>query len=208
MSSRYEFGTTLRERIQANLDAFERRALDLAGRRAAAVALTLFEGDGGETCFALTRRASGLRQHGGQWAIPGGRVDHGETPEETALRELDEEVGLRPAAGSVLGRLDDFATRSGFVITPVVVWGAGVGSLQANPREVETAYAVPLAELDHPEPYLHAIPESDRPVLSLPFRGDYIHAPTAAILWQLLEVAVRGKGTRVAHYEQPLFAWK
>ncbi len=208
MAGGLEFGAGLLARVRANLAGFERRELGGEHGRPAAVALTLFEGERGSACFALTRRAAGLRRHGGQWAIPGGRVDPGETPEETALRELHEEVGLRPSAPIVLGRLDDYATRSGFVITPVVVWAVGAGPLRANPREVEAAYAVPLAELDHPEPQLHAIPESERPVISLPFRGDFLHAPTAAILWQLMEVAVRGRSTRVAHYEQPLFAWK
>ncbi len=208
MADALDFDAALRERVRANLAAFERRELSEVHGRPAAVALTLFAGDAGKACFVLTRRASGLRRHGGQWAIPGGRVDPGETPEQTALRELDEEVGLRPRPPVVLGRLDDYATRSGFVITPVVVWAANAGPLRADPREVETAYIVPLAEIDHAEPYLHAIPESERPVLSLPFRGDFVHAPTAAILWQLMEVGVRGKSTRVAHFEQPLFAWK
>jgi 8-oxo-dGTP pyrophosphatase MutT (NUDIX family) len=208
VAGEFDFGAALLARVRANLAGFDRRELGSEHGRPAAVALTLFEGEAGRACFVLTRRASGLRRHGGQWASPGGRVDPGETPEQTALRELDEEVGLRPRPPVVLGRLDDYATRSGFVITPVVVWAADAGALRANPREVEAAYAVPLEEIDHTEPYLHAIPESERPVLSLPFRGDFVHAPTAAILWQLMEVAVRGRSTRVAHYEQPLFAWK
>jgi len=63
--------------------------------------------------------------------------------------------------------------------------------------------------LDEPEvPQLREIPESDRPVISVPIYGDNIHAPTAAILYQLREVAIHGRGTRVAHFEQPVWAWK
>ena len=72
----------------------------------------------------LTRRAAGLRAHRGQWALPGGRCDEGETPVEAALRELHEELGLELGPDDVLGLLDDYPTRSGYLITPVVVWAA------------------------------------------------------------------------------------
>jgi hypothetical protein len=109
----------------------------------------------------------------------------------------------------VLGRLDDYPTRSGYVITPVVVWAVDAGDLERNPQEVAAVYRVPLAELDRPDvPRLRRIPESDRPVISVPLLGTQIHAPTAAILYQLREVAVRGLCTRVAEFEQPVFAWR
>ena len=209
MPTRARFGRELRERVLENLNAFERRPIEPAGRRRAAVALTLLSDEQGRACFVLTRRARGLREHSGQWAIPGGRLDTGESPADTALRELREEVGLRLGAGAVLGELDDYPTRSGYVITPVVLWSEWSGELEPNPREVESAYQVPVAELDHPDvPVLTKIPESDRPVLSIPFRGDFLHAPTAALLYQFLEVAFRGRKTRVAEYEQPVFAWR
>jgi 8-oxo-dGTP pyrophosphatase MutT (NUDIX family) len=133
----------------------------------------------------------------------------GDTPPDAALRELREEVGLAVGSDAVLGMLDDYPTRSGYCITPVVVWaGAGV-ALAANPDEVAAAYRVPLAELERPDvPRLRQIPESDRPVISIPLLGTHIHAPTAAILFQLREVAMRGLDARVAHYEQPVFAWR
>jgi 8-oxo-dGTP pyrophosphatase MutT (NUDIX family) len=199
---------SLRERIRANLAGFEREPHSGPELRAAAVALALVPGDDGRPCFVLTRRASRLRAHGGQWALPGGRLDQGESAEQAALRELAEEVGLGATPDDILGRLDDYPTRSGFVITPVVVWG-GAGILEPNPQEVAAAYRVPLSELDRPDvPRLRAIPESDRPVISIPLLGTFIHAPTAAVLYQLREVGVWGRATRVAQYEQPVFAWR
>jgi 8-oxo-dGTP pyrophosphatase MutT (NUDIX family) len=198
----------LRERIRANLAGFEREPHEGPPLRAAAVALALVPDDDGRPCFVLTRRAPRLRAHGGQWALPGGRLDEGETAEAAALRELAEEVGLEAPASSVLGRLDDYATRSGFVITPVVLFCAQA-ALAPNPNEVAAVYRVPLAELERPDvPRLRAIPESDRPVISIPLLGTFIHAPTAAVLYQLREVGVWGRPTRVSQFEQPVFAWR
>ncbi len=208
---KHVFDTALRDRIATHLERHERREHHDATKRRAAVAIVLVGNAEGEASFIITRRAATLRSHGGQWAIPGGRVDAGESPEQTALRELQEEVGLRLPEANVLGRLDDYPTRSGYVITPVVVWGAGAGELTPNPAEVAKAYVVPLHALDLPQiPQLRAIPESNRPVLSLPIEmlGVNVHAPTAAVLFQLREVAVHGRPTRVDHFEQPVFAWR
>jgi 8-oxo-dGTP pyrophosphatase MutT (NUDIX family) len=128
---------------------------------------------------------------------------------EAALRELGEELGLHLPGESALGLLDDYPTRSGYCITPVVLWAGAQARLEPDPREVAAAYCVPLAELERPDvPRLRSIPESDRLVLSIPLLGAHMHAPTAAILYQLREVALRGRATRVAHYEQPTFAWR
>jgi 8-oxo-dGTP pyrophosphatase MutT (NUDIX family) len=199
----------LRARIALHVSGFPRRAHEQEGLRRAAVALTLLPDAGGAPSFVLTRRAAKLRAHTGQWALPGGRLDPGETPADAALRELSEEVGLHLDAGSVLGLLDDYPTRSGYCITPVVVWAGSEARLTPNPDEVAAIYHVPLHELERPDvPQLRQIPESDRPVISIPLLGTHIHAPTAAILYQLREVALRGESTRVAHFEQPVFAWK
>jgi len=199
----------LRERMLANLAAFERRSHREDGLRAAAVTLLVAGNEAGEACFVITRRASKLRNHAGQWALPGGRVDPGESTTQAALRETEEEVGLRLDSDAVIGALDDYPTRSGFVITPIVVWGGLRPALHPDPTEVEAIYQVPLSVLDHPEvPRLRQIPESDRPVISIHMLDTHIHAPTAAILYQMREVALRGLSTRVAHFEQPVFAWK
>jgi len=199
---------TLRARARANLAAFERRSLARDGRRPAAVALVLLDDDEGRACFLLTRRAASLRAHARQWALPGGRIDPGESAERAALRELREEVGLERDEPTVLGLLDDYGTRSGFIITPVVVWGGSGAALVANPAEVASVHRVPLADLDRPDvPRLVTIPESDRPVIQVPLLSTLVHAPTAAVLYQVREVVVHGRPTRVAHFEQPVWAW-
>jgi mutator protein MutT len=206
-----EMDAGLYARLAGHLTAFERRELPLEDRRAAAVALTILPDEQGRPCFAITRRTQGLGAHAGQWALPGGRIDAGETPEEAALRELHEELGVELEPQQVLGQLDDFATRSGFVITPVVVFSTEALRFDPNPHEVAHAYRVPLEVLEAPEvPLIWSIPESDRPLLSvpIPMLETTIHSPTAAMLFQLREVALYGRATRVAHYEQPVFAWK
>lgn len=203
------FGPALYDRVRANLTRFERRAHDSGGRRPAAVALALLPDHEGRACFVLTRRAKTLNAHAGQWALPGGRIDAGETAEAAVLRELHEEVGLAVGDDAVLGLLDDYPTRSGYTITPVVVWAESPGELVPNPAEVARIYRVPLADLDHPDvPRLISIPESDRPVIQVPLLGANIHAPTAAVIYQMREVVVHGRATRVDHLEQPVFAWR
>jgi mutator protein MutT len=198
----------LRARAREHLERFERRACAVDGRHAAAVAVVLLADDTGEAGFLITRRAPGLRQHARQWALPGGRLDPGESPPEAALRELEEEVGLTLAPEEVLGLLDDYPTRSGFVITPVVVWGGPASTLRPNPAEVASVHHVPLRDLEHPDiPKLVAIPESERPVIQLPILSTLVHAPTAAVVYQLREVVVHGRATRVDHFEQPVWAW-
>ena len=205
------FSEELRGRIAANLDAFERRELPQGILMRAAVAAALVSDDAGVACFVLTRRASRPGRHAGQWALPGGRCDAEEGAEDTALRELLEEVGLSASRAGVLGLLDDYETRSGFLITPVVVWVDSKEPFRVDPHEVAIAYRVPLSDLESPRvPVIHTIPESPRPVISVPLPDldTLVHAPTAAILFQLREVALAGRSTRVAHYEQPVFAWQ
>jgi 8-oxo-dGTP pyrophosphatase MutT (NUDIX family) len=198
----------LRARARAHLAAFERRPLPADGRRPAAVAVVLLSDAAGRPCFLLTRRAAGLRAHARQWALPGGRMEPGEPAIEAARRELAEEVGLTLESDAALGLLDDYATRSGFLITPVVFWGGADPDLTPNPDEVASVHRVPLDDLDHPDvPRLVTIPESDRPVIQVPLLETLVHAPTAAVVYQLREVVMHGRPTRVDHFEQPVWAW-
>jgi 8-oxo-dGTP pyrophosphatase MutT (NUDIX family) len=196
--------------IAANLAGFRRVAIaqsDLgADLRAAAVAVCVLVRDD-ECCLLITRRAANLRNHPGQWALPGGSRDPGESAEDTALRELHEETGLALQADAVLGLLDDFATRSGYLITPVVVWGGPATTMDGSPSEVARIHVIPLADLDR-SPELLRIPESRAPVLRLPLLSGFVYAPTAAIIYQFCQVALHGRATRVSHFEQPVFAWR
>jgi 8-oxo-dGTP pyrophosphatase MutT (NUDIX family) len=195
------------ETIAANLAAFRRIALDRSDLRRASVALCILTPPGGDTLL-ITRRAAGLRSHAGQWALPGGRPEPGESAEDAALRELHEETGLLAKTGAVLGLLDDYVTRSGYVITPVVVWGGTPPEeLAGAASEVTRIYQIPIADLDV-EPELLSIPESEAPVIRLPLLDRFVHAPTAAIIYQFCQVALHGAEQRVAHFDAPAYLWR
>ena len=218
----------LRAQVAARLARFDVRAHTPgpdAPRHGAAVALAIVEEGPGaglagiaepaqwspRAALLLTRRALHLRRHAGQWALPGGRIDAGESAQEAALRELREEVGLRLSPDAVLGRLDDYATRSGFVITPIVVWAGAARDLQANPDEVASLHRITLDEFlrsDAPILEPSADPAHDHPALKMPVGESWIAAPTAAFLYQFREVCLLDRPTRVAHFDQPHFAWK
>ncbi|ORB64719.1 NUDIX hydrolase [Mycolicibacterium tusciae] len=163
----------------------------------------------GGAAFLLCRRTSRLRSHPAQWALPGGRLDPGEDAVDAALRELDEEVGVTLPHSSVLGLLDDYPTRSGYVITPVVIWGGGRLDLRPAPDEVVAVYRVGLHQLQRDDsPRFITIPESPRPVVQIPLGNDLIHAPTGAVLLQLRWLCLEGRTDPVDDLEQPVFAWK
>jgi 8-oxo-dGTP pyrophosphatase MutT (NUDIX family) len=195
-----------RDTVAARLAGFPRVVADRPELKQAAVALCVVERDG-VPALVITRRAARLRAHAGQWALPGGRLDAGEGPVEGALRELHEEIGLELAPTTVVGILDDYVTRSGYVMTPVVCWGGRVGELTGHEPEVAAVHEVPLTDLDV-DPVFEAIPESDSPVIRLPLLGGFVHAPTAAVVHQFCRIACRGEVERVAGYEAPVFAWK
>jgi 8-oxo-dGTP pyrophosphatase MutT (NUDIX family) len=213
----------LRERIQERLRNFEVRAVGDHAHRAAAVAVAVTEEGFGaalpglpqhaawsaRAALILTRRSLQLRDHAGQWALPGGRVEAGETPEQAALRELHEEIHLALDLTAVMGRLDDYVTRSGFVITPVVVWAGAAREMAPNPAEVQSIHRIPIDEfLRADAPMLASGPDPARPVLRMPVGEHWIAAPTAAVLYQFRELCIEGRVTRVAHFDQPEFAWK
>ena len=218
-----QLSPALYDQLHTALQRFGVQPLPCAESARAAVALVVAdEGMGADidgienpphwsnaAALLLTRRALHLRNHAGQWALPGGRIEPGETPEQAALREVEEEIGLRLNPSQILGRLDDYATRSGFVITPIVVWAGAVPALQPSPDEVASVHRIGIGELMRPDaPMLETTPHSPHPVLCMPIGSSWIAAPTAAFLYQFREVCLRGQATRVAHFDQPMFAWR
>ena len=231
------YDVQLRERVARNLAGHGRRVVEVGERRHAAVALVLVDStpadaktvpvrddgtpvheplllhDGllsaaGGAAFLLCRRPLGMRRHAGQYALPGGRLEPGETVVQAALRETHEEVGVELGEEAVLGLLDDYVTRSGFVMTPVVVWGGEV-ELRPDPGEVMAVYRVGLHQLLRADsPRFSTIPESERPVVELPLGGTVVHAPTAAVLLQLGWLGLQGRSDPVDGFEQPVFAWR
>jgi 8-oxo-dGTP pyrophosphatase MutT (NUDIX family) len=208
----WPFDEPSRRNIAARCAAFARlpESEPARGLKRAAVAIALVEaGDAASgTALLLTLRAAGLRAHRGQWALPGGRCDEGETPVMAALRELHEELGLELGPADVLGLLDDYPTRSGYLITPVVVWAAASAAISPNPEEVASVHRIALGEIARADAFdFITIPESTRRVIRFRHAGRFIHAPTAALIYQFCEV-LEGRDTRVAELEQPVFAWK
>lgn len=216
-------GVDLQQLLRARLRGFDVRTLDRDGRRHAAVAVAVTEqGHGAELpglpqhtqwsdapALLVTRRAETLRSHAGQWALPGGRIDEGETPEQAALRELAEEVNLVLDDSAVVGRLDDYATRSGYVITPVVLWAGAAREALPQEAEVASVHRIPVTEfLRADAPLLNHVRGAEHPVLRMPVGERWIAAPTAAFLYQFRELCLLGQPTRVAHFDQPFFAWK
>ena len=213
----------LRDKIQSALDAFPARTDFPSGKKRAAVAITVVDrqrdakvyelpfkaSQAADAALVLTRRSNQLRKHAGQWALPGGRMDDGETPEQAALREMEEEVGIRLSPDRVMGCLDIYNTRSGYSICPVVIWGGRDLNMTPNPAEVASIHRIPITEfLRDDAPILFDIPESEHPALMMPVGNNWIAAPTAAMIYQFREVAILGNQKRVAHYEQPHFAWR
>jgi 8-oxo-dGTP pyrophosphatase MutT (NUDIX family) len=203
------FDDATRRNIAELCAAFTRLPDDAAPMlKRAAVAIALTTGEGDETAFLLTRRAAGLRAHSAQWALPGGRCDDGEPYAEAALRELHEELGLRVEESDVLGLLDAYPTRSGYLVTPVVVWIPAPAPILPNPDEVASVHRVALQAIEAEDAFsFTTIAESPRRVIRFRHAGQHIHAPTAALIYQFREV-LAGRNTRVADLEQPVFAWK
>lgn len=190
--------------VSARLHAWDRRALDPGptGRRAA-VAIVLVDQPYGTDMLVIKRSNRG--RNAGQWALPGGRVEPDEDAVTAALRELTEEIGIVCTAAHVLGLLDDLTTRSGFVITPVVVAAPDGTSWRRNPDEVASVHPIPIRRLTEPGRPRWRETRAGA-LLQMPLRHDMVvHAPTGAILWQFAEVCLRGRPLRLDGVIEPAF---
>jgi 8-oxo-dGTP pyrophosphatase MutT (NUDIX family) len=201
----------LRATIQTNLRGFTRIS-SAASLKPAAVAIVVMDGRGTPS-VPIFQRTSDMSRHAGQMALPGGRLHEGESAAECAMRELHEELGLRVGPEDVVGLLDDFDTRSGFTITPVVIWAdAETAALQPSKFEVAQLFVIAIPEL-------RAAVSAARPgqAFSLKLERAFseshpgracaleVFAPTAAILYQFSEVALDGRPARVTDFYQPPF---
>jgi 8-oxo-dGTP pyrophosphatase MutT (NUDIX family) len=161
-------------------------------------------------CFLLIQRSSALASHAGQYGLPGGKVQQGESFEQALIREANEEIGLDIGTQHIIGRMDDYSTRSGYSIRPFVVW-YGAGLLPTpDPGEVACLLHIPVSALTGPAiPTLLTYPGAEKPVIQLPLGGErVIHAPTGAILFQFGQWVIRGTRVRSDAYSEPSFAWK
>ncbi len=217
----WPYGQATREQIQSNLAAYPRRAAAAEGLRAAAVSVVLApsilepSADGAATTFLLTLRAPRLNSHAGQYALPGGKLDAGEDALTAARRELHEELGFEVGPEQVLGVLDDLPTRSGYLITPFVVWLGEGAEPSPSPDEIAELHRIPLTDLfagggRGANRDLSADDTSGSAVFSLyiPALGHDLFAPTAAIMEHFREVALVGRATPVVRFGEPRFAQK
>ena len=210
----WNYDETLRNRIAANLAGYARREAPVAGLKPAAVSVVLAPtGAEGRTGLILTRRAPRMSRHAGQYALPGGRVDPGETALAAARRELHEELGVETEPGQVLGALDDLPTRSGYRVTPFVVWLGAAATIRPSPDEIARVFRIPLADLfagrgrgGNSEDATGAGDEAGVFSLYIPTLGHDLFAPTAAILDHFREVSLMGRSTPAVHFGEPAFA--
>jgi 8-oxo-dGTP pyrophosphatase MutT (NUDIX family) len=203
------FEPALRDRIAGNIASLIPTVGDVdgAGLRQAAVALILAPDSAGEAHFLLTRRAPKLGSHAGQNALPGGVIDPGESAEAAARRETREEIGLHLGDEALLGALEPYATRSGFIIRPFVYWAEEPGELTPSPGEVAEIRYISLQNLFTPgSPVFLEGETPDRPILRLLIGDRQLHAPTAAVVLQFRAVGLEGRYMSVAHFDQPDFA--
>lgn len=202
---------SLRAQLSDNLAAFDVQNIENDGLRDASVAIVVTDDPEGRPSILLTLRPVRMGRHSNQYALPGGKVDPGESLEDAAFRELHEELGLDLPRSALLGRLDDYPTRSGFRMSPFVLWAGEEAELKPEPSEVASVHYIPFEELNSDAIPLFDDGETpDRPVLfsNFPALGTHMYSPTASIIYQFREVALRSQRTRVSHYDQPRFAWK
>ncbi len=156
----------------------------------AAVLIPLVKHDEGLTVL-LTQRTDHLANHPGQISFPGGHIEEEDaTPEEAALRETEEEVGLDRQHVSIIGRLPDYVTRTGFIVTPVVAWVAPPFDIVPDDHEVAEVFEVPLdffLDEDNHEKHTLFYAGKNRYFWAMPYGDYYVWGATAGMLKNLYE---------------------
>jgi 8-oxo-dGTP pyrophosphatase MutT (NUDIX family) len=157
----------------------------------AAVLIPLID-RGDELTVLLTHRASGLKHHAGQISFPGGRFEPGDSDAiATALRETEEEIGLRREFVEVIGRLPDHVVITGYRVTPIVGLVSTGFELVLDPTEVSGTFEAPLRHLLDPATHarrMHRIGDEELETFDLPWGGYNIWGATAGMLLTLIEV--------------------
>jgi len=160
----------------------------------AAVLVPLVDRDGGMTIL-LTKRTKNLKSHAGQISFPGGKSEPEDTsPEETALREAEEEIGLLSEKVEVVGRLGRRVTGSGFEVMPVVGIIDPNSRLTPNPREVAEIFEVPLSfvlNTNNHKRETRVIEGLEREFYVIPYKRYYIWGLTARLLVALSTILVK-----------------
>ncbi len=161
--------------------------------RPASVLVPVVQRDSGLTIL-LTRRTAHLYDHAGQISLPGGRSEGNESPQETALRETAEEIGLHPRHVEVLGFLSDYVTVTGYRVTPVVGLVSPPFELQPDTFEVAEIFEVPLAVLIDPVNHQRnrvVVQGVERQYYAMPYGPYYIWGATAGMLMNFYSFLIR-----------------
>jgi len=183
------------DELDVRLAAAERVRMEIPGFRRAAVLVPLLEGpERAELLFTV--RAASLANHAGQIAFPGGGAEPGESLEAAALRETEEEVGLRVPREAVLGTLSDHPSPAGYVATPVVARIPWPQPLRLNAVEVAEVFTVPLAELARitPESEVKQLRDYRRRIFAYQWHDRRIWGFTGNVVKNLLDVLEGNNG--------------
>ncbi len=188
-----DFATTLGQHLRAR----PRQTTTEWDARPAAVLVPLYY-DAGEWQVLFTERTHTVEDHKGQVAFPGGRVDEGDVDRvATALRETEEEIGLKREAVQVLGQLDELLTVSLYRVTPVVGVFAWPATFQISTEELSEVFGVPLrwladpanVEVQYREPPPHLPWRGKVPVYYFHYNGHTIWGVTGRIVVNFLDIA-------------------
>lgn len=149
----------------------------------------------GEFTILFTQRTAHLAHHAGQVSFPGGHIEPDDGgPSDTALRETEEEIGLDRQHVSIIGHLDTYVTRTGFIVTPIVGIVTPPFDLQPDPHEVAEVFEVPLQHFLDPSNHQRCSAEFEgvtRYFYVMPYQGFRIWGATAGMLINLYDILTR-----------------